>query len=352
MRAATTPTDVPRRLEDAGPLLRAEGLVKHYYRRGRFVGGVYRRDVVQAAEDVSLALYAGRVTALIGESGCGKSTVSRLLSLLEWPTAGTIALKGEVIVAGNASPLRRSRLLRVHSADVQLIFQDPFSSLNSMHTVGYHVERPLRIHRRKFAGAFDIRSRAAELLEQVNLKPGAVYAEKYPHELSGGQRQRVAIARALASEPSVLLADEPVSMLDVSVRLGILSLLDQLRRERNLAMLYITHDIASAGYFADDALVMYAGQLIEGGPSVDVVRQPAHPYTQLLVRAAPDPAKDRTEPLGEVGEPPSLVSPPRGCRFHPRCPHAMEVCRREVPPQFDVGSGRWARCWLYDAAAR
>jgi peptide/nickel transport system ATP-binding protein len=299
-------------------------------------------------EDVSLALYAGRVTALIGESGSGKSTVTRMLALLEWPTAGTVALNSEVIVSGRASPWRRSQLLRVHSADVQVVFQDPFSSLNGSHTVGYHVERPLRIHRRKLGTGFDVGERVVELLEQVNLRPGASVAAKFPHELSGGQRQRVAIARALASQPAVLLADEPVSMLDVSVRLGILSLLDDVRRQRDLAMLYITHDIASAGYFAEDALVMYAGELIESGPSERIVRQPAHPYSQLLVRAAPDPDRQKGVPLGDVGEPPSLVSPPSGCRFHPRCPSAMGICQQKAPPRMQVGPDHWARCWLYD----
>lgn len=339
-----------RAAEGDEAVLRAENLVKHYYRRSSGRANVAHREVVRATEDVSLALYAGRVTALIGESGSGKSTVSRLLSLLEWPTSGTVALHGKAVISGQASPLRRSRLLRAHSAEVQLIFQDPFGSLNSSHTVGYHVERPLRIHRKKLGTAFDIDRRVADLLEQVSLAPGAVYASKYPHELSGGQRQRVAIARALASEPSVLLADEPVSMLDVSVRLGILSLLDDVRRRRNLAMLYITHDIASAGYFADHALVMYAGQLIESGPSSKVMQRPAHPYTQLLTQAAPDPDRASRAPLGDVGEPPSLVSPPTGCRFHPRCPHAMDICGQERPPQFEVGQAHWARCWLYDKA--
>ena len=351
MKASLGRPQVAEGSRNGKPVLRADGLVKHYYRRGRSGGIRSHRQVVRAAEDISLALYAGRVTALIGESGCGKSTVSRLLSLLEWPTAGTIALNDDVVVSGHASPLRRSRLLRAYSAEVQLIFQDPFSSLNSGHTVGYHLERPLRVHRDKLGHDLDTQARVTELLEQVSLTPGDAYAKKYPHELSGGQRQRVAIARALASEPSVLLADEPVSMLDVSVRLGILSLLDKLRRQRNLAMLYITHDIASAGYFADEALVMYAGQLIESGPSIEVVRRPAHPYTQLLVRAAPDPGRDLAEPLGDVGEPPSLVSPPAGCRFHPRCPHVMEICRHESPPQLKVGESRWARCWLYESTS-
>jgi peptide/nickel transport system ATP-binding protein len=330
------------------PVLRAEGLVRHYLRRGGRGALLPHGEVVHAVDDVSLALYAGRVTALIGESGSGKSTVSRLLSLLEWPTAGEVALNGQVIVSGRAGPMRRGHLLRTHSADVQLVFQDPFSSLNGNHTVGYHIERPLRIHHRKLGGSLDYRQRVADLLEQVSLRPGASYAARYPHELSGGQRQRVAIARALASEPSVLLADEPVSMLDVSVRLGVLALLDDIRRQRNLAVLYITHDIASAGYFADDAVVMYAGQLIEGGPAKQVIQQPAHPYTQLLREAAPDPDKLRAAPLGDVGEPPNLAAPPSGCRFHPRCPHVMPVCRREQPPKVAVGAGHWATCWLYE----
>jgi peptide/nickel transport system ATP-binding protein len=333
------------------PVLQAEGLVKNYVRRGRRAGLLSGAQVVHAVDDVSLSLYAGRVTALIGESGSGKSTVSRLLSLLEWPTAGDISLNGQVIVSGSPGPGRRGRLLRAHSADVQLVFQDPFSSLNSNHTVSYHLERPLRIHRRKLGESLDYGQRTAELLEQVNLRPGASYVGRYPHELSGGQRQRVAIARALASEPSVLLADEPISMLDVSVRLGVLSLLDDIRRQRNLAVLYITHDIASAGYFSDDALVMYAGQLIEGGPAREVIQQPAHPYTQLLREAAPDPDKVRDAPLGDVGEPPSLASPPSGCRFHPRCPHVMPVCRREQPPRAPIAAGRWASCWLYEKSS-
>jgi peptide/nickel transport system ATP-binding protein len=333
-------------LPPGAPVLSAIGLMKQYLRRST-VGRTAHRAVVHAVDDVSLALYAGRVTALIGESGSGKSTVSRLLSLLEWPTSGTVTLNGEVVVSGQASPLRRSRLLREHSADVQLIFQDPFSSLNGNHTVGYHLERPLHIHRRKLGKTADIDSQVVDLLEQVNLRPGASYAVKYPHELSGGQRQRVAIARALACEPAVLLADEPVSMLDVSVRLGILALLDEVRRRRNLAVLYITHDVASAGYFADEALVMYAGQLIEGGPAQAVFRQPAHPSTRLLIEAAPDPGRRRTEQLGDVGEPPSLVSPPSGCRFHPRCAHAMAICSQERPEPIEVAVGHWAKCWLY-----
>lgn len=330
------------------PVLEAHDLVKLYTRRsarrGRWLPS---REVVRAVDGVSLVLHAGKVTALIGESGCGKSTVSRMLALLEWPNSGTVSLNGRVVAAGSASSLARSRGQRRHSADVQMVFQDPFASLNSTHTVAYHLERPLRLHRAKLGTNFDIGTRVSELLEQVSLRPGAAYAARYPHELSGGQRQRVAIARALASEPSVLLADEPVSMLDVSVRLGVLSLLDELCRERNLGVLYVTHDIASAGYFADNAIVMYAGRLVEGGRSSEVIQHPAHPYTRLLREAAPDPDRTERAPLGDVGEPPSLASPPDGCRFNPRCSHAMEVCRKEQPPQFSLGPDHWVSCWLY-----
>lgn len=330
------------------PVLEARDLVKLYTRRAAHRGGLlHSREVVRAVDGVSLVLHAGRVTALIGESGCGKSTVSRMLGLLEWPNSGTVSLEGRLVAAGSARSLARSRGQRRHSADVQMVFQDPFASLNSAHTVAYHLERPLRLHKGKLGGNFDVGTRVRELLEQVSLRPGAAYAARYPHELSGGQRQRVAIARALASEPSVLLADEPVSMLDVSVRLGVLSLLDDLRRQRNLGVLYVTHDIASAGYFADSALVMYAGRLVEGGRARDVIQHPAHPYTRLLREAAPDPDRTERVPLGDVGEPPSLASPPAGCRFNPRCPHAMEICRKEQPPQFSVGPAHWASCWLY-----
>jgi peptide/nickel transport system ATP-binding protein len=186
----------------------------------------------------------------------------------------------------------------------------------------------------------------------VHLTPADQFVSKYPHELSGGQRQRIAVARALAARPTVILADEPVSMLDVSTRLGVLNLLRGLATDRNLALLYITHDIASARYFADTTLVMYAGQLIEGGPSEQVALTPAHPYTQLLRDSAPNPEKESISEVVSTGEPPSLIDPPRGCRFHPRCPHVMPICSEENPPQLAVDGERWARCWLYSDHAK
>jgi peptide/nickel transport system ATP-binding protein len=241
-----------------------------------------RGQTLHAVREVSLSLYRAAVVALVGESGSGKSTVARLLAGQEQPTAGEIKLAGTAVHLGSRKAFRR------YKSEVQLVFQDPFASLNPAHTVGYHLERPLRLHRNLTSGE-QTRQAALGLLEQVRLQPASQYLGKYPHQLSGGQRQRVAFARALAAEPTVLLADEPVSMLDVSIRLEMLSLLDDLRQRFSLAMLYITHDIASARYFADEVLVMYAGQIVERGPAEQVTQTPAHPYTQLLVSSAPDP---------------------------------------------------------------
>jgi peptide/nickel transport system ATP-binding protein len=216
--------------------------------------------------------------------------------------------------------------------------------------VRYHLTRPLRIHgEASRAAALD--TAVAGLLERVRLTPAAQYADKLPHELSGGQRQRVAIARCLAADPKVLLADEPVSMLDVSIRLGVLNLLEELRQGDGLAILYVTHDIASARYFANTISVMYAGQVVESGPSTAITDTPAHPYTQLLLSAAPDAQRAKPAVLTATGSPPSLIDPPTGCRFHPRCPHAMPTCVVTAPPPVDLGSGHWATCWLHVPAA-
>ncbi|MFE4612781.1 ABC transporter ATP-binding protein [Streptomyces niveus] len=326
---------------DSDIVLEARGVTKHFPVR-RTVGDLVgrRHRTVHAVDDVSLRLRRGSVTALVGESGSGKSTVARLLSQLYPLTGGEIRLGGVPVKAG------RGRSFRAYVKQVQLIFQDPFASLNPVHTVRYHLTRSLKIHGKQATEA-----EACELLERVQLLPPLQYLDKFPHELSGGQRQRVAIARALGADPKVLLADEPVSMLDVSIRLGVLNLLRDLKERLHLAILYITHDIASARYFADTTLVMYAGRIVEGGDSETVTQQPAHPYTQLLIASAPDPDRivdeEDQEETGS-GEPPSLISPPEGCRFHPRCPKAMERCRTELPPRFELDDGQWAACWLYE----
>jgi peptide/nickel transport system ATP-binding protein len=293
--------------------------------------------VVHAVDGVSLALPAGRITAIVGESGSGKSTLARLFARLLQPTSGQLLLDGQ------AAPSGRGR--RRYAQQVQMVLQDPFASLNPVHDVRYHLTRPLKVHGLGPAASLD--ESLAALLDRVALTPPERFLSKYPHELSGGQRQRVAIARALAVRPRVLLADEPVSMLDVSIRLGILNLLAGLRENEGMTILYITHDIASARYLADEIAVMYAGRLVESAPATSVTDQPAHPYTQLLLSAAPDP--DRPEPaqLSGRGAVPSLLTPPPGCRFHPRCPHAMEVCSQLPPPPAEVAPGHVSACWLH-----
>ncbi|MDI2126076.1 ABC transporter ATP-binding protein [Yinghuangia seranimata] len=332
--------------EEAAPLLEARGVSRHY--PARHSGRLGRRAVVHAVDDVSLALHRGRITAVVGESGSGKSTIARVLARLEPPTKGELLLDGRPVGRARGSAFRR------YLGQVQMIFQDPFASLNPFHTVEHHLARPLRLHG-SYGGKAEVHAEVLRLLERVSLTPAEQFARKRPHELSGGQRQRVSIARALAVRPEVLLADEPVSMLDVSIRLGVLNLLRALGHEDGLALLYITHDIASARYFADSVQVMYAGRLVEGGPAEAVTQTPAHPYTQLLIDSAPDPDRraavtgERAERLGEA---PDLAAPPSGCRFHPRCPLAMPVCRETAPPHFPApGSppedGHWAACWLH-----
>jgi peptide/nickel transport system ATP-binding protein len=324
------------------PVLQAVGLSKHFRVRGR---GAARRAVVHAVDDVSIELFAGEVTALVGESGSGKSTVARLLAQLMSPTSGSIRLRGKETL------VKRGKAFKAYVRSVQLMLQDPFGSFNPVHTVGTTLRTVLRIHGEATDKAA-VEKSIERLLTEVNLTPPAQYASRYPHELSGGQRQRISIARALAVNPDVLLADEPVSMLDVSIRLGVLNLLAKLASERELALLYITHDIASARYFATSTVVMYAGRMVEGGPSETVTQQPAHPYTQLLVASAPDPGRPLAAvPPEGLGSPPSLINPPAGCRFHPRCPLAMPKCANETPPKFTLAGGQWAACWLHEKTA-
>ena len=259
--------------------IEVQGLAKHFPLGG---SPLVRRRVLRAVDDVSFELRPGTVTALVGESGSGKSTVARLISRLYEPTEGRILFRGE-----DVSKVRGRRALVRYRSQVQMIFQDPFASLNPVKRVHHHVARPLLIH--GLVSRRDVGARVQELLASVGLVPPDEIAQKYPHQLSGGQRQRVAIARALAVEPAVILADEPISMLDVSIRLGILNLMLDLKQERDIAFLYVTHDIASARYVADEVLVMYAGQIVEQGATDAVLQTPLHPYTRLLLSAVPDP---------------------------------------------------------------
>ena len=349
-------TQSPAALPVTGtPLLEARGVTKHFAvhqslrarRRGRARLAAARRSgqqpqderrIVHALENVSISLPAAQVTAVVGESGSGKSTLARVLARLTPPTAGEVLLGGTPV-----PPTGKER--REYARQVQLVLQDPFSSLNPVHDVAYHLSRPLKIHGTGTGATLD--ESVSNLLERVALTPADLFARKYPHELSGGQRQRVAIARALAVSPKVLLADEPVSMLDVSIRLGLLNLLADLREREGIAVLYITHDIASARYLADTTVVMYAGQVVESGPASDITDRPEHPYTKLLLSAAPDPERAGPPELLARGAPPSLVSPPSGCRFHPRCPYAMAVCADTAPEPIAVRPDHSSACWLH-----
>jgi peptide/nickel transport system ATP-binding protein len=322
----------------APAVLEGRELTKSFWMR-QARGPLARKARVHAVEAVTVRLEAGKVTALVGESGAGKTTIARMLAKIVKPDAG------EVLLDGAPAPKGRPRS---YAAKVQMVFQDPFASLNPVHRVRHQLVRPLKIHH---VADGDVDQAAEELLRRVALEPAAHFLNKFPYELSGGQRQRVAIARALAVRPRVLLADEPVSMLDVSIRLGVLNLLADLRDREQLAILYVTHDIASARYLADTIVVMYAGQLVEAAPSESLTDHAAHPYTQLLLSAAPDPEREETPRLAGRGAPPSLLAPPSGCRFHPRCPHAMDICQRQVPPSFAVSPDHIAACWLHAGSA-
>jgi peptide/nickel transport system ATP-binding protein len=314
--------------------LEVQALTKHFPAGGSLLD----RSRVHAVDDVSFSLRPGTITALVGESGSGKSTVARLLARLYVPTSGRVVFDGRDL----AESRRRKDLLRYRS-QVQMIFQDPFGSLNPAKTVRHHLARPLRIH--GIVPRDRIDERVHELLDTVGLVPPERMAAKYPHELSGGQRQRVAIARALAVEPRVVVADEPISMLDVSIRIGILNLMLELKEEHRLAFLYVTHDLASARYVADEVLVMYAGQIVERGPAEQVLSEPLHPYTQLLLASVPDPAvRDRPEIEVRKGLAAAAVDPPDACRFVGRCPIAVGFCSRLTPPLVETRAGQSARC--------
>jgi peptide/nickel transport system ATP-binding protein len=326
----------------SAPLLEARGLGRTFEVGTGGLG--LRRQTLRAVEDVSFALTPGKVTALVGQSGSGKSTIARLLMRLYAPTTGSILLEER-----DVSRIRGRRNLLRYRSQVQMIFQDPFASLNPVKRVEHHLERPLRLH--KVVPPNRVHDRVLELLDAVGLVPPEVVAAKFPHELSGGQKQRVAIARALAVEPSVVIADEPVSMLDVSIRLGVLNLILELKERRNLAFLYITHDIASARYVADEILVLYSGQVVERGPTDEVLQDPLHPYTQLLLSAVPNPATGlQQERLPERQE--TVFADPTGdgCRFVDRCPFAFETCAAVAPRLIGARREHEVRCHLFDSS--
>jgi peptide/nickel transport system ATP-binding protein len=330
----------PNSAPDA-PLLEVRALTKRFP-----VGGLLRTRRVHAAEDVSFSVQRGQVVAIVGESGSGKSTTVRLIARLMPATSGEIFFEGRDVL--KSEPKAASLAYR---RKVQMIFQDPFSSLNGVHTIAHHLARPLLLHK-TVAERGELEERIHALLAEVGLNPAEEIARRYPHQLSGGQRQRVAIARALSVSPELILADEPISMLDVSIRIGVLNLMAQLKEERRIAIVYITHDLASARYIGDQILVMYAGHMVEGGPSDALMDAPAHPYTRLLLSAVPDPhagLRTQTE-SGARGEVPMLIDPPPGCPFTARCPRVTGACRQAMPAVTQLGGGHWVRCTLYGSA--
>jgi peptide/nickel transport system ATP-binding protein len=330
-------------VNEKSPLLELEGLGVSFP-----VGGMLTRSALRAVHRADIVVDRGEIVAIVGESGSGKSTIARLVCRLEQPTEGRILLDGVDILARE-----RRRASRTYRRRVQMIFQDPFGSLNPVHKVGYHVARPLAIHGR--AARREVRAKTIELLETVGLRPGEDFVDEYPHSLSGGQRQRVAIARALASEPDLIFADEPTSMLDVSIRMDVLRLLGRLRDERGTAIVFITHDLAAARTLADRIIVLYAGQLVEEAPADALIQGPAHPYAKLLVAAAPKPGRtdglDRPLPANPGA--PRNVDPPPGCPFAARCREVMDVCRSTMPDwttPADGAEGHRTRCHLHGDA--
>jgi peptide/nickel transport system ATP-binding protein/oligopeptide transport system ATP-binding protein len=319
----------------SAPLLALEGVVKHFV-VGRSLAGT-PTAVVRAVDGVSFTVAAGEVLALVGESGCGKSTVGRLALRLIEPTAGSVRFNGRDLASLSGAELRRTR------AGAQLVFQDPYGSLNPRMTIGEMLAEPLLLH--TDLSAAGRRERVAHLLRVVGL--ASEHVQRYPHEFSGGQRQRIAIARALAVEPRLIVCDEPVSALDVSIRSQILNLLKDLQQRLGLTYIFISHDLAAVKHIATRVAVMYLGRIVESGACEAIFAEPRHPYTQALLAAVPVLATGRRQRRILPGDPPSPLRPPPGCHLHPRCPYAQDLCRRSRPDLAASANAHAVACHLW-----
>ncbi|HUB42756.1 MAG TPA: ABC transporter ATP-binding protein [Streptosporangiaceae bacterium] len=326
---------------DQEPLLRVDRMSRHFN-----IGSPVSRRTLHAVDEVSFTVGEREIVAIVGESGSGKTTVARLLARLYKTTSGEAYFQGKPL-SGIRS--RRERLR--YSGLVPMVFQDPFASINPVFRVSHGVTRALKLHRPDLTREQRF-TEAVRVFDAVGLTPGAEVLQRYPHELSGGQRQRVGFAQALAMRPKLILADEPVSMLDVSIRIGLLNVMARLRDDAGVSILYITHDLASARYVSDRLIVMYAGHIVETGPAEEVLSSPRHPYTQLLLSAAPDPKADlNVAAETDRGEPPKVINPAPGCRFRSRCPLAIPICHEVTPQLVELGPGHDAACHVAQSGA-